>query len=415
MTRKVNVARIRKEFPILSRKVGKRPLVYLDNAATTQKPLSVLRAMDSYYRLNNANVHRGIHRLAEEATLAYEHAHQNVADFIHASSMKEIIFTRGTTDSLNMLARMLTPSVKRGDEILVTQMEHHSNLIPWQQLARSKGAKLRFIPVSPKTGLLDLSSLGRLITRRTKVVAIPHVSNVLGTIVPVKDIVSRAHAVGALVVLDAAQSVPHIALDVKKLGVDFACFSGHKMYGPTGIGVLYGKESLLLAMEPVSFGGEMVREVTFQDATWNDLPWKFESGTPPIAEGVGLSAAVDFLRKVGMDSIRAHEKTLLSHAYKRLSLMKGVSLYGPSSISDRSGVIAFNVKGIHPHDVAAWLNEDGVAVRAGHHCAMPLSKLLGIPSSSRLSVGIYNTKEEIDVLVESLARAQRVFGGTSHE
>lgn len=412
---KVNVSRIRKEFPILSRKVGKKPLVYLDNAATTQKPLLVLLAMDSYYRMSNANVHRGIHRLAEEATLAYEHAHQNVADFIHASSMKEIIFTRGTTDSLNMLARMLASKVKKGDEILVSQMEHHSNLVPWQQLVHSKGATLRFIPVSPKTGLLNLSSLSRLITRRTKIVSIPHVSNVLGTIVPVKEIVKRAHDVGALVVLDAAQSVPHLALDVKKLGVDFACFSGHKMYGPTGIGVLYGKESLLNELEPVSFGGEMVREVTYQNATWNDLPWKFESGTPPIAEGIGLSAAVDFLRKVGMDSVRAHEKTLLAHAYKRLSSMKGISVYGPSSIADRSGVLAFNVKGIHPHDVAAWLNEDGVAVRAGHHCAMPLSKLLGIPSSARLSVGVYNTKEEIDVLVESLARAQVVFGGKSHE
>lgn len=415
MTRPLNVSRIRKDFPILSRKVGKKPLVYLDNAATTQKPLSVLHAMDAYYRSSNANVHRGIHRLAEEATLAYEHAHTNVGDFIRASSMEEVVFTRGTTDSLNMLARMLAPSVRKGDTILVTQMEHHSNLIPWQQLAKAKKAHLRFIPVGVRSGLLDLSTLDRLITPRTKVVALPHVSNVLGTINPLSEIVSRAHAAGAVVVLDAAQSVPHLPVDVKKSKVDFAAFSGHKMYGPTGVGVLYGRSSSLSELEPVVFGGEMVREVSYRDASWNDLPWKFEAGTPPIAEGIGLSAAVDYLRKLGMDSIRAHEKSILSYAYKRLSSMRGVSLYGPSSVANRSGVLAFNVKGIHPHDVAAWLNEDGVAVRAGHHCAMPLSHLLQIPSSSRLSVGVYNTKGEMDILADSLVRAQHVFGGSIHE
>lgn len=411
MSKVVSPKSVRKQFPILSRKIGKKPLVYLDNAATTQKPLSVIRAMDSYYQSHNANVHRGIHRLAEEATLAYEHAHENVASFIRASSMREVVFTRGTTDSFNTLVGMLAPSLKKGDEMVISQIEHHSNLVPWQQLAKRSKNTLRFLPLDKKEGTLDLSSLDKIINKRTKVVSVTHVSNVLGCIVPVKQIVKRAHEVGALVALDAAQSVPHLPVDVRSLNVDFACFSGHKMYGPTGIGVLYGKEEHLRTLDPVVFGGEMVREVSFKESTWNELPWKFEAGTPPIAEGVGLSAAVDFLRSFGMDSVRNHEKKLLSHAYTQLSRMKGVTPYGPSSIASRSGVIAFSVKGIHPHDVAAWLNEDGVAVRAGHHCAMPLSNLLGIPSSSRLSVGIYNTKEEIDALVESLGRAQKVFGG----
>ncbi|MFH0969904.1 MAG: SufS family cysteine desulfurase [Candidatus Diapherotrites archaeon] len=402
---------IRKQFPILSRKVGKFPLVYLDNAATTQKPLSVLQKMETYYRFHNANVHRGIHQLAEEATLAYEHAHSNVARLIHARSLSEIVFTRGTTDALNMLARMLASKVGHGDEILVSQIEHHSNLIPWQQLAKQKGAVLRFIPYDSKSGALSLNSLHKLITPKTKIVALTHVSNVLGCIVPLKDVISRAHEVNAFVVLDAAQSTAHLPLNVHSLDVDFACFSGHKMYGPTGIGVLFGKESLLSSLDPVVFGGEMVREVYFDRAVWNETPWKFEAGTPPIAEGVGLGAAVDFLLAQRISSIRAHEKKLLRRAYDNISSLSNITVYGPSSIEERSGVLAFSVKGIHPHDVAAFLNEKGIAVRAGHHCAMPLTQLLGVPSTTRASVGIYNTRAEIDFLVESLSHAQKVFKG----
>jgi cysteine desulfurase/selenocysteine lyase len=401
---------IQKEFPILSRKIGKHSLVYLDNAATTQKPLTVLKAMDAYYRLHNANVHRGIYRLAEEATLAYELAHQKTADFIHAQSMREIIFTRGTTDSLNMLARMLSSSVEKGDEIVVSQIEHHSNLIPWQQLANAQKAALKFIPLDKKSGMLDLSRIDKIITSKTKIVSIPHVSNVLGTIVPIKEIARRAHKVGAVVSVDAAQSVPHMPVNVRSLECDFFSFSGHKMYGPTGIGVLWGKESLLNHLEPVSFGGEMVREVYYDRATWNDLPWKFEAGTPPIAEGVGLSAAIDFLQKQGMEKVRAHEKELVKYAYDKLFALKNISIYGPEP-KFRSGVITFNATPVHPHDLASLLNEKGIAIRAGHHCAMPLATLLNISASARASFGIYNTQQEVDLLVESIKKAQSIFSG----
>ncbi len=401
---------IRNQFPILSRKIGKKPLVYFDNAATTQKPLSVLNAMDNYYRTHNANVHRGIHKLAEEATLEYENAHQKIANFVGAKSLNEIVFTRGTTDSLNMLARMLSVYVQKGDEIAVSQIEHHSNLIPWQQLAASKGATLRFIPLNKKTGMLDLSSLSKIITSKTKIVSIPHVSNVLGTIVPVSEIAKRAHAVGARVVVDAAQSVPHMPVNIRSLGADFICFSGHKMYGPTGIGVLYGSEESLNALEPVSFGGEMVREVYFDRATWNSIPWKFEAGTPPIAEGVGLGAAVDFLSKITMPVVRNHEKKLVTYAYDQLSSHSGVTIYGPEP-ANRSGLVAFNVERVHSHDLSSLLNEDGIAIRAGHHCAMPLAHLLNIPASARASFGIYNTKGEVDSLMASVKNAQSIFSG----
>lgn len=401
---------IRSQFPILSRKIGTKPLIYLDNAATTQKPVSVLNAMDHYYRNSNANVHRGIHKLAEEATMAYEDAHQKVATFIGAKSMNEVVFTRGTTDSLNMLARMLSVHVKKGDEIVVTQIEHHSNLIPWQQVAQAKGAKLNFIHLDKKTGLLDLSNLKKIITSKTKIVSLPHVSNVLGVIVPVKEIAARAHEVGALVVVDAAQSIPHMPVNVRTLGADFICFSGHKMYGPTGIGVMWGSEAALNALEPVYFGGEMVREVYYDRATWNSIPWKFEAGTPPIAEGVGLGAAVDFLSKITMPVVRAHEKKLVTYAYNELLAVPGVTIYGPEP-ANRSGLVAFNVKQVHPHDLSSLLNEDGIAIRAGHHCAMPLAHLLNIPASARASFGIYNTKEEVDALVASVNKAQAIFSG----
>ncbi len=406
LTKKVS---IREEFPILSRKVNGVPLIYLDNAATTQKPESVLQSLDHFYRSQNANVHRGIHRLAEEATLAYENAHEKVAQFIGAKSMKEIVFTRGTTDSFNMLARMLEPLLKKGDEIVVSQIEHHSNLVPWQQLALRTQAKLKFIPLDKKSCNLDLSDLKKIITPQTKIVSVTLVSNVLGSVVPVQKLSRAVHQVGALIAVDAAQAMAHIPVDVNELECDFLCFSGHKMYGPTGIGVLYGKESLLQRLNPVSFGGEMVREVYFDKATWNSLPWKFEAGTPPIAEGIALGEAIDFLRGKGLSKIRAHEKSLILHAFSQLKKIKGIKIYGPSLPEEHVGVIAFNVKGIHAHDVASLLNEDGIAVRAGNHCAMPLMELLGVSASARASFGIYNTEKEVDALVESVKKAQKIF------
>ncbi|QQR92770.1 MAG: SufS family cysteine desulfurase [Candidatus Iainarchaeum archaeon] len=399
---------IHRDFPILKRKIRGKKLTYLDNAATTQKPLSVLRAMEDYYEHHNANVHRGIHKLSEEATLAFEHAHENVAKFIHAGSMKEIVFTRNCSDSLNTLARMLEPTVKRGDEVIVSQIEHHSNLVPWQQLAKRKNAKLRFLPLDKDSFLLHEEKLERMLSSKTKVLAITHASNVLGTIPSIKRLTKMAHAHGVKVVLDMAQSVGHFPVHVEELDVDFAAFSGHKMYGPTGIGVLYGKEALLQEMEPVSFGGDMVRSVSFEAATWNDLPWKFEYGTPMIAEGVGLSAAVDYLRKLGMHHVEKHEQGLLRYAHEQLHQMRGISLYGPHW-KKKVGVVAFNVQNAHPHDVASILDVDGIAIRAGNHCTMPLHELLKIPSSSRASFGVYSTEDDIDALVQGITKVEKIF------
>ena len=399
---------LRRDFPILKRKIRGKPLVYLDSAATTQKPRAVLAAMQDFYENHNANVHRGIHKLSEESTLAYEHAHENVAKFIHAKSMKEIIFTRNCSDSLNTIARMVEPQLKRGDEILVSQIEHHSNLVPWQQLAQRKHASLKLLPLDKKSFSLHEEKLSRLLSPKTKVLAITHASNVLGTIPSIKKMAKLAHANGTKVVLDMAQSVGHFPVDVQELDVDFAAFSGHKMYGPTGIGVLYGKESLLQETEPVSFGGDMVRSVSFSSATWNDLPWKFEYGTPMIAEGIGLSAAVDYLRRAKMSRVQAHEQRLLRYAHESLRPLKSVSVYGPSW-QKKVGVVAFNVHGAHPHDVASILDADGIAIRAGNHCTMPLHDLLKIPSSSRASFGIYTTESEIDALVEGIKKVERIF------
>lgn len=399
---------IHRDFPILKRKIRGKNLTYLDNAATTQKPLQVLRAMEEYYENHNANVHRGIHKLSEEATLAFEHAHENVAKFIHARSMKEIVFTRNSSDSLNTIARMLEPEIKRGDEIIVSQLEHHSNLIPWQQLAKRKNAKLRFLPLNKENFLLHEEKLEKMLSSKTKVLSIAHASNVLGTIPSIKKLAKLAHVNGTKVVVDMAQSVGHFPVDVNDLDVDFAAFSGHKMYGPTGIGVLYGKEALLQEIEPVNFGGDMVRSVSFDAATWNDLPWKFEYGTPMIAEGVGLNAAVDYLRKIGMHHVQKHEQKLLKYAHEHLHKMKSISLYGPRW-DKKVGVVAFNVKNAHPHDVASILDVDGIAIRAGNHCTMPLHNLLKIPSSSRASFGIYNTEKDIDALLEGIKKVEKVF------
>lgn len=397
-------------FPILSRRVNGKPLVYLDNGATTQKPAAVLSAMDTFYKTSYANIHRGIHTLSEEATIQYEHAHQNVADFIGAKSQKEIVFTHGTTDSFNMLSRMLAPTLSRGDEIIISLAEHHSNLVPWQQLAREKKLKLSFIPLNKKTGELDWLAFEKMLSKKTKVVSLAHVSNVLGSISPLKQIAKLTHDAGALLSVDAAQSVARLPIDVSRMGIDFLAFSGHKMYGPTGIGVLYGRESLLSQLEPAYFGGDMVREVTINASTWNDLPWKFEPGTPPIVEGIGLNAAVDFLRAFPFEKILSHERALIKQTLDGLHNLKNAHVYGPSSPSARAGVVSFNLDHVHPHDVASLLNEDGIAIRAGTHCAMPLAHELKIPASARASFAVYNTPSDVDALLASLAKAQKIFG-----
>lgn len=392
---------IRRDFPILQRVVNGKPLIYLDSAATSQKPLQVIEAMDAYYTSSNANVHRGLHKLSEEATLAYEQAHQKVAKFISAS-FEEIIFTKNTTESLNLLAYSLLKKLKKGDEIVLTQMEHHSNIVPWQQLAKERGIAVRFLKIDRQGKLDDFSP----ITKKTKIVSLTHMSNVLGTINPIKEIAKIAHENNALCSIDAAQSVPHFPVDVKKLGVDFLAFSGHKMLGPTGIGVLYGKKELLEKMSPFLYGGDMIKKVGFDDSLWNDLPWKFEAGTMNIAEGIGLAAAVDYLEKQGMKNIFAHEKSLAAYAYKRLH-EEGAVIVGPPA-AERGGVVSFVFDGIHPHDLATLLDQEGVAVRAGHHCAMPLAEVLGVQGTTRASFYLYNTKQDVDKFIEAIQRAKKV-------
>ena len=401
----LNVEQVREQFPILQRKIHGKPLVYLDNGATTQKPLAVLAAMDEAYRNSYANVHRGLHQLSMEATEAYEQAHAKVAQFINATP-EEVIFTKGTTESLNLLAYSLGSTLKAGDEILLSEMEHHSNLVPWQAVAQRTGAVLRFIPVTPD-GTLDMVRGASLFSSKTKIVSIVHLSNVLGTINPVKDLARRAHTVGALMIVDGAQSVPHMSVDVKDLDCDFLAFSGHKMAGPTGIGVLYGKREHLERMDPFLYGGDMIREVTFERSTWNDLPWKFEAGTPNIVGGIGLGAAVDFLQGIGMDRIEAYERELTAYALAALRGIDGLEVYGPKE--GRGAVISFNIPGIHPHDVAHLLDDQGIATRGGHHCAMPLIRKMGLTATSRASFYFYNTKEEVDTLVAALRRIKEKF------
>ncbi|MSP12445.1 MAG: cysteine desulfurase [Chloroflexi bacterium] len=404
----LNVEAIRLDFPILARKVNDQPLVYLDNAATSQKPDSVIQSMDFYYRNYNANVHRGIHRLSEEATLGYERSRARIANFIGARSNKEVIFTRNTTEGLNLLAYTWGESnIRQGEEILLTEMEHHSNLVPWQRLAKRKGARVRYIPVDDQ-GCLRMDLLDELLGPQTRLVSVTHMSNVLGTINPVAEIATRAHAVGAVVIVDAAQSVPHFPVNVRELGADFLAFSSHKMCGPTGIGALWGRRDLLEAMEPFMGGGDMIREVTYEGATWNDLPWKFEAGTPGIAEGIGFGAAVDYLSGIGMEKVHAYEQYLVSYAIEMLRSVPGVVIYGPEAAL-RGGVVAFNVDAIHPHDLASMLDREGIAIRAGHHCAMPLAGRLNVAATARASFYFYNTTEEIDRLVAGLYTAKKVF------
>ncbi len=402
------VAEIRRDFPILARRIGDKPLVYLDNGATSQKPEAVLRALDEYYRRYNANVHRGVHTLSEEATARYEESRSAVARFINAPSEKQIVFTGGTTASINLVAHSWgRANLGPGDEVLITEMEHHSNIVPWQILRDQLGFTLRYIPITHE-GMLDLSQLDSLLTSRTKLFSFIHVSNVLGTINPVTKLVAAAHAVGAKVLLDGAQSVPHMPVDVQALDVDFLVFSGHKMCGPTGVGVLYGKRELLEAMPPWMGGGDMIREVKMSGSKWNTVPYKLEAGTPPIAEVIGLGVAADYLSGSGMGWIGRHEQDLVAYAYSRLSQVEGLRILGPG-VGERSGLVAFTLGDIHPHDIAAVLDREGVAVRAGHHCAQPIHERMGIVASARASFYLYNTRQEIDQLAAALEQTIAVF------
>ena len=406
----IEVEKIRKDFPILDQIVNDEPLVYLDNAATTQKPKAVLEAVNRYYQEDNANVHRGVHTLAERATASYEAARETVRRFINASSIKEVLFTRGTTTGLNWIGRFAEEILKEGDEVLISIMEHHSNILPWQEACRKAGAKLVYVYL--KDGGLDLEDFRKKLTDRTKLVSIAHASNVLGVINPVQEIAQLAHEKGAIVVVDGAQSVPHMKIDVQKLDADFFVFSGHKMAGPTGIGVLYGKEQYLNQMSPVEFGGEMIDFVYEQSATWKELPWKFEAGTPNMAGAIGLAAAIDYLEAIGMDEIERHEQDLIAYVFPKLQAIEGLKIYGSQDLAKRSGVISFNLGDLHPHDLATALDYEGVAVRAGHHCAQPLIQYLEVPATARASFYLYNTKEDCDKLVEALIKTKEFFNGT---
>ncbi|HFI0358838.1 TPA: cysteine desulfurase [Streptococcus suis] len=405
----MDLERIRKDFSILDQVVNDEPLVYLDNAATTQKPQQVLDVLADYYQKDNANVHRGVHTLSERATARYEAARQKVADFIQAKSSKEILFTRGTTTGLNWVAQFAKEILQPDQEVIISVQEHHSNIIPWQQACQQTGAKLRYVTL--KDGELDMDHLRWLLSSKTKFVSLAHVSNVLGGVAPIGEIAELVHQVGAYLVVDGAQSVPHMAVNVQELDVDFYAFSGHKMLGPTGIGVLYGKEELLNLMSPVEFGGEMIDFVYEQSATWKELPWKFEAGTPNIAGAIGLGAAIDYLTEIGMDAIQAHEAELVDYVFPKLQAIPGLTIYGSQDLSKRTGVIAFNLDDLHPHDVATALDYEGVAVRAGHHCAQPLLRYLQVPATVRASFYIYNTKADCDKLVEAIIKTKEFFNG----
>ncbi len=402
----LDVEKIRKDFPILKRKVHGKPLVYFDNAATSQKPKQVIEAIDFYYKSYNANVHRSIHQLGEEATAKFEEAHKKAADFVNAGSYRNIVFTKNTTESLNLLAYSLTAGLKKGDEIVLSQMEHHSNLVPWQQLAKQRGLKLKIIKID-KRGNLDEESIKKEITKKSRIVSLTHVSNVLGTINPIGRIAKIAHDSGTLMVVDGAQAAPHMPVDVKKLDADFYAFSGHKMLGPTGIGVLYGKKELMEEMQPFLYGGKMIREVRFDKTTFNDLPWKFEAGTPNIAEGIGLGAAIDYLNEIGMERICERDKELVDYAIEKLKKIRGITIYGPR---ERGAVLSFNVDGVHAHDVSQIMDSEGISIRAGHHCCMPLMGILGVAATARASFYLYNTEKEIDAFISAVYKVKKIFG-----
>ncbi|WP_456273456.1 cysteine desulfurase [Bacillus sp. AK031] len=405
----MNAKEIRKYFPILNQEVNGHPLVYLDSAATSQKPVQVIEAIDKYYREYNSNVHRGVHTLGTRATDGYEGAREKVRKFINADSIEEIIFTRGTTTAINTVAASYgRANVSEGDEIVISHMEHHSNIIPWQQLAKETGATLKYVPLQ-EDGTISVEAVRNTVTSNTKIVSIMKVSNVLGTMNPIKEITKIAHENGAIMMVDGAQAAPHMKVDVKDLDCDFFAFSGHKMAGPTGIGVLYGKKHLLENMEPVEFGGEMIDFVGMYESTWKELPWKFEGGTPIIAGAIGLGAAIDFLEEIGMEHIEKHEHHLAAYAMEKMSEVEGMAIYGTKDPSKRAGLVTFNIDDVHPHDVATVLDAEGIAVRAGHHCAQPLMKWLEVSATARASFYIYNTEEDIDKLVAGLVKTKEYF------
>ncbi|MDA9429911.1 Cysteine desulfurase [Enterococcus mundtii 1A] len=405
----ISLEKIRQDFPILFQEVNDEPLVYLDNAATTQKPKQVLATMTHYYSANNANVHRGVHTLAERATHDYEAAREKVRRFLNAQETAEILFTRGTTTSLNWVAQSYGDAfVKAGDEIVISYMEHHSNIIPWQQLAKRTGATLKYIELTEE-GFLDLEHATSIITEKTKIVSVAHASNVLGVINPIQELAAIVHEKGGILVVDGAQSAPHIKIDVQSLDCDFFAFSGHKMCATTGTGVLYGKRKWLEQMEPVEFGGEMIDFVGLQDSTWKELPWKFEAGTPNIAGVIALGAAIDYLESIGLAGIHQYEEELVGYVIPKLQAIEGLTIYGPKDPAHRTGVISFNLENLHPHDVATALDMEGVAVRAGHHCAQPLLKYLGVAATARASFYIYNTKADADRFVQAILATKEFF------
>ncbi|MFL6622443.1 MAG: SufS family cysteine desulfurase [Sulfurifustis sp.] len=408
MQPRYDIERVRADFPALAQQVHGKPLVYLDNAATAQKPRAVIDAITHYYTHDNANVHRAVHTLSERATAAYEGARGKIRRFLNAASDKEIVFVRGTTEGINLVAASWgRANVRAGDEILITAMEHHSNIVPWQILCEQTGARLRVVPIND-AGELVMEEFDRLLNERTRLVGIVHCSNALGTINPIARMIERAHAVGAVVLVDGAQAAPHLSVDVRRLDCDFYVFSGHKLYGPTGIGALYGKERLLDAMPPYQGGGDMIKAVSFEKTVYNDLPYKFEAGTPHIDGAVGLGAAIDYISKVGIDRIGAHEHDLLIYATEQFRDLPGVTLVGTAR--EKAGILSFTLKGAHPHDIGTVLDHEGVAVRAGHHCAMPVMTRFGLPATVRASFAMYNTREDVDALVRGLARARELFG-----
>ncbi|MFS0592150.1 cysteine desulfurase [Cytobacillus horneckiae] len=405
----MNAREIRQLFPILDQEVNGHPLVYLDSGATSQKPIQVIEAVENYYRKNNSNVHRGVHTLGTRATDGYEGAREKVRKFINAKSTEEIIFTRGTTTSLNTVASSYArANLHEGDEIVISYMEHHSNVIPWQQVAKQTGATLKYLPLQ-EDGTISLEDVRATVTNNTKIVSVTLVSNVLGVINPIKEIAQIAHAKGAVMVVDGAQGTPHMKVDVQDLDCDFLGFSGHKMCGPTGIGALYGKKQLLENMEPVEFGGEMIDFVGLYESTWKELPWKFEGGTPIIAGAIGLGAAIDFLEEIGLEEIEAHEHKLAAYALERLSEVEGMTIFGPKTAANRAGIVTFNIDDVHPHDVATVLDAEGIAIRAGHHCAQPLMKWLKQSATARASFYLYNTEEDIDKLAAGLVKTKEYF------
>ncbi|MCH7902198.1 cysteine desulfurase [archaeon] len=404
----MNVEKIREDFPLLKQKFNGKQVVYLDNAATSQKPIQVIETITDYYTNYNANVHRGLNFLSQKATNAYEEAHEKVAKFINANSMEEIVFTKNATESLNLLAYSLGNQLNEGDEVVVSVMEHHANLVPWQELEKRKKIKLKFTKIT-KEGTLDLENLKSLINNKTKIVSLSHASNILGTINPVEKISKIVRESEAYFILDSAQAAPHAKIDVKKIGVDFIAFSGHKMLGPTGIGALYGKKELLEEIPPFLTGGDMISSVSLEKSTWNKLPWKFEAGTPNIAGGIGFGAAIDYLEGIGLENIEVHEQKMLKYGLKRLKEIEGMTFYGPEN-SARTAIISFNLDKVHPHDVAQILDENAIAIRSGNHCAQPLMNELGIEGVARASFYIYNNEEEIDKLANALEQAKKVFG-----